>query len=71
MLLTNPDQVLCAFEREAKRGCSATGSPRPTWLDSAKKVAAFLQQIAPIVPVLPTHPANKSFAVNKMRAMLL
>jgi hypothetical protein len=31
-----------------------------------KKFVAFLSQIAPIVPVLPTPPAYKSFAVNKM-----
>jgi hypothetical protein len=41
MLLQNPDQVLCTFEREAKRGCSATASPRRTWLDSAKKVCGI------------------------------
>ena len=30
------------------------------------KFVAFLWQIAPIVPVLPTPPAHKPFAVNKM-----
>jgi len=29
-----------------------------------KFFAAFLRQIAPIGPVLPTLPVNKSFAVN-------
>jgi hypothetical protein len=74
-----PDRDSCAYFRngmfwgdkavrtEAKRGCSATASPRPTWLIS-EKFAAFLRQIAPIGPVLPTYPANKSFAINKMRA---
>ena len=33
-----------------------------------KKFVAFLWQIAPIVPVLPTHPVYKPFAVNKMLA---
>jgi hypothetical protein len=33
-----------------------------------KKFVAFLWQIAPIVPVLPTPPVYKPFAVNKMRA---
>ena len=33
-----------------------------------KKFVAFLWQIAPIVPVLPTHPIYKPFAVNKMLA---
>jgi hypothetical protein len=31
-----------------------------------EKFAAFLWQITPIVPVLPTPPANKPFAVNKV-----
>jgi hypothetical protein len=33
-----------------------------------KKFVAFLWQIAPIVPVLPTAPIYKPFAVNKMLA---
>jgi hypothetical protein len=44
------------------------GQPTAHLVGSVKIFAAFLPQIAPIVPVLPTHPANKSFAVNKMRA---
>ena len=53
------------FETTGKLGCSATASPRPTWL-LVEKFVAFLWQIAPIVPVLPTVPTYKPFAVNKM-----
>jgi hypothetical protein len=56
------------FEREAKRGRFRHGQPTAHFVRSVKSFAAFLRQIAPIVPVLPTHLANKSFAVNKMRA---
>jgi hypothetical protein len=55
------------FERRGKLGCSATASPRPTWFDCLNKFAAFLWQIAPIGPVLPTSPVYKPFAVNKER----
>lgn len=58
-----------AEKREEKLGCSATASPRPTWFQITESFAAFLWQMAPIVPVLPTHPANKPFAVNKVPAL--
>ena len=38
----------------------------PLGLLCLKKFVAFLWQIAPIAPVLPTPPVFKSFAVNKM-----
>src|SRR5258708_25779696 len=39
---------------------------RPALPARLEKFVAFLWQIAPIWPVLPTSPAYKSFAVNKM-----
>jgi hypothetical protein len=55
-----------AFKRKA--GLFRHGQPLAHLVGSLKKFAAFLRQIAPIVPVLPTSPANKSFTVNKMLA---
>ena len=44
-------------------GLTPTRSAR--W-PAAKKFVAFLSQIPPIGPVLPTQPTNKSFAVNNL-----
>jgi len=61
-------KVHYAVRTTGKLGCSATASPRPTRFVRTKKFVAFLWQIAPIVPVLPTPPMYKPFAVNKMPA---
>jgi len=52
--------------REA--GLVRHGQPRAHLVELLKNLAAFLRQIAPIGPVLPTPPANKPFTGNKMRA---
>jgi hypothetical protein len=54
------------FER-IKRGLFRHGQPTAHLVGINEKFAAFFRQIAPFVPVLPTNPANKSFAVNKTR----
>jgi hypothetical protein len=45
-------------------GLTPTGSAR--W-PASKFLVAFLSQIAAIVPVLPTRPTHKSYAVNNPR----
>jgi hypothetical protein len=52
----------------SKAGLFRHGQPTAHLVGSMKIFAAFLRQIAPIEPILPTQPTNKSFAVNKMRA---
>jgi hypothetical protein len=53
----------------SKAGLFRHGQPTAHLVRFREKMfAAFLRQIAPIGPVLPTYPANKSFAVNKMPA---
>ena len=54
--------------RNRKAGLFRHGQPLAHLVGLLKEFAAFLWQIAPIVPVLPTDPANKLFAVNKMPA---
>jgi hypothetical protein len=46
---------------ERKAGLFRHGQPMAHLVRSLKEFVAFLWQIAPIVPVLPTHPANKPF----------
>jgi hypothetical protein len=67
MLLQNPDQILCTVRTGSKAGLFRHGQPTAHLVRSLKKFEAFLWQIAPIVPVLPTPPAYKPFAVNKVR----
>ena len=66
-MLLNPDQLLNAVRTGSKAGLFRHGQPTAHLVRSVKKFAAFLWQISPIVPVLPTRPAYKSFAVNKRR----
>jgi hypothetical protein len=51
----------------SKAGLFRHGQPTAHLVKSLKKFVAFLWQITPTVPVLPTPPAYKSFAVNKKR----
>jgi hypothetical protein len=59
------DQALNVVRKEVKAGLFRHGQPTAHLVESVKIFAAFLRQIAPIVPVLPVY---KSFAVNIMRA---
>ena len=54
------------FEKEETWAVPPRPAHGPLGLLCLKTFVAFLWQIAPIVPVLPTHPVFKSFAVNKM-----
>ena len=53
---------------DRKAGLFRHGQPTAHLVVRTKKFVAFLWQIAPIVPVLPTAPIYKPFAVNKMLA---
>ena len=53
------------FEQQESRAVPPRPAHGPLGL-LFKKFVAFLWQIAPIVPVLPTPPIFKPFAVNKM-----
>ena len=55
------------FEQQESRAVPPRPAHGPLGL-LFKKFVAFLWQIAPIVPVLPTPPVYKPFAVNKMLA---
>jgi hypothetical protein len=65
----NPDQILCTVRTGSNAGLFRHDQPTAHLVRiQRKKFAAFFRQIAPIGLVLPTYPANKSFAVNKMGA---
>ena len=51
-----------------KAGLIRHGQPKAHLFELLKELAPFLRQIAPIGPVLPTHPANKLFALNNVCA---
>jgi len=56
------------FERLESWAVPPRPAHGPLGLLGLRKFVAFLWQIAPIVPVLPTPPVYKPFAVNKMPA---
>ena len=64
----NIEQSPLRRSNDRKAGLFRHGQPAAHWFVRTKKFVAFLWQIAPIVPVLPTAPVYKPFAVNKMLA---